>query len=185
MIAARNSSIWNRRRRSRIPASKARSSSTVRRRTRPKRSTSWPKLSGCTAPGRLHLQAHGRVRRQRNARQHPRRHGVASRTENRPGGARVSTTKTTTCAPPASATLPDRVGSRLRRRGPDSGLQRALLFRRRQRRPICPPRVMERTMLHTDNSYYLPNVDIRGRVCFTNYPSNTAFRGFGGPQWQR
>src|SRR5262249_36428254 len=42
--------------------------------------------------------------------------------------------------------------------------------------------VMERTMLHADNAYYLPNVDIRGRVCFTNYPPNTAFRGFGGPQ---
>jgi len=42
--------------------------------------------------------------------------------------------------------------------------------------------VMERTMLHAENAYYLPNVDIRGRVCFTNYPSNTAFRGFGGPQ---
>ncbi|HTQ41025.1 MAG TPA: molybdopterin cofactor-binding domain-containing protein [Pirellulales bacterium] len=42
--------------------------------------------------------------------------------------------------------------------------------------------VMERTMLHTDNSYYLPNVEIRGQVCFTNYPPNTAFRGFGGPQ---
>jgi xanthine dehydrogenase large subunit len=42
--------------------------------------------------------------------------------------------------------------------------------------------VMERTMLHADNAYYLPNVDFRGRVCFTNYPPNTAFRGFGGPQ---
>jgi xanthine dehydrogenase large subunit len=42
--------------------------------------------------------------------------------------------------------------------------------------------VMERTMLHTDNSYYFPNIDIRGQVCFTNYPPNTAFRGFGGPQ---
>jgi len=42
--------------------------------------------------------------------------------------------------------------------------------------------VMERTMLHADNAYYLPNVDVRGRVCFTNYPPNTAFRGFGGPQ---
>lgn len=42
--------------------------------------------------------------------------------------------------------------------------------------------VMERTMLHADNAYYIPHVDIRGRVCFTNYPPNTAFRGFGGPQ---
>ena len=42
--------------------------------------------------------------------------------------------------------------------------------------------VMERTMLHAENSYYIPNIDIRGQVCFTNYPPNTAFRGFGGPQ---
>jgi xanthine dehydrogenase large subunit len=42
--------------------------------------------------------------------------------------------------------------------------------------------VMERTMLHADNAYYLPDVEINGRVCFTNLPPNTAFRGFGGPQ---
>jgi xanthine dehydrogenase large subunit len=44
------------------------------------------------------------------------------------------------------------------------------------------PSVLERAMLHTDNAYYLPNVRITGRVCRTNLPSNTAFRGFGGPQ---
>jgi xanthine dehydrogenase large subunit len=42
--------------------------------------------------------------------------------------------------------------------------------------------VLERAMLHSDNAYYLPNVRIEGRVCKTNLPSNTAFRGFGGPQ---
>ncbi|HEV7300991.1 MAG TPA: xanthine dehydrogenase molybdopterin binding subunit [Tepidisphaeraceae bacterium] len=42
--------------------------------------------------------------------------------------------------------------------------------------------VMERAMLHTDNAYFLPHVRITGRVCRTNLPSNTAFRGFGGPQ---
>jgi xanthine dehydrogenase large subunit len=42
--------------------------------------------------------------------------------------------------------------------------------------------VMERTMLHAENAYYIPNIEIRGQVCFTNYPPNTAFRGFGGPQ---
>ncbi len=42
--------------------------------------------------------------------------------------------------------------------------------------------VMERSMLHAENSYYVPNIDIQGQVCFTNYPPNTAFRGFGGPQ---
>jgi xanthine dehydrogenase large subunit len=42
--------------------------------------------------------------------------------------------------------------------------------------------VMERAMLHTDNAYFLPTVRITGQVCRTNLPSNTAFRGFGGPQ---
>jgi xanthine dehydrogenase large subunit len=42
--------------------------------------------------------------------------------------------------------------------------------------------VLERSMLHLDNAYYLPQVEINGRVCFTNLPSNTAFRGFGAPQ---
>lgn len=44
------------------------------------------------------------------------------------------------------------------------------------------PSVMERTLLHADNCYYLPNVEFTGKICFTNLPSNTAFRGFGGPQ---
>ena len=44
------------------------------------------------------------------------------------------------------------------------------------------PSILERAMLHSDNAYFLPNVKISGRVCKTNLPSNTAFRGFGGPQ---
>lgn len=42
--------------------------------------------------------------------------------------------------------------------------------------------VMERTLIHAENAYYIPNVDVTGTVCKTNLPSNTAFRGFGGPQ---
>ncbi len=42
--------------------------------------------------------------------------------------------------------------------------------------------IMERAMLHADNAYYVPNMEVVGRVCKTNLPSNTAFRGFGGPQ---
>jgi xanthine dehydrogenase large subunit len=42
--------------------------------------------------------------------------------------------------------------------------------------------VMERSMLHADNAYFLAHADIRGQVCFTNHPPATAFRGFGGPQ---
>jgi len=42
--------------------------------------------------------------------------------------------------------------------------------------------ILERAMMHADNSYFLPNVQITGKAWKTNLPSNTAFRGFGGPQ---
>jgi xanthine dehydrogenase large subunit len=44
------------------------------------------------------------------------------------------------------------------------------------------PAILERAMLHADNAYYIPNYRVTGRLCRTNLPSNTAFRGFGGPQ---
>lgn len=42
--------------------------------------------------------------------------------------------------------------------------------------------ILERAMLHTDNAYYIPNFSVTGMVWKTNLPSNTAMRGFGGPQ---
>lgn len=42
--------------------------------------------------------------------------------------------------------------------------------------------VLERTLFHATNSYYIPNVKATGISCKTNLPPNTAFRGFGGPQ---
>ncbi|XP_078117513.1 xanthine dehydrogenase/oxidase-like [Sander vitreus] len=42
--------------------------------------------------------------------------------------------------------------------------------------------IMERALFHMENSYSVANVRGRGFVCRTNLPSNTAFRGFGGPQ---
>ncbi|XP_071996090.1 xanthine dehydrogenase/oxidase isoform X3 [Engystomops pustulosus] len=42
--------------------------------------------------------------------------------------------------------------------------------------------IMDRTIFHMDNSYNIPNIKGTGYVCKTNLPSNTAFRGFGGPQ---
>jgi len=42
--------------------------------------------------------------------------------------------------------------------------------------------IMERALFHTDNAYYIPHFKVTGQVCKTNLPSNTAFRGFGGPQ---
>jgi len=44
------------------------------------------------------------------------------------------------------------------------------------------PAVMERTLFHCTNSYYVPNVKATAYSCRTNLPPNTAFRGFGGPQ---
>ncbi|MGI9525267.1 MAG: xanthine dehydrogenase molybdopterin binding subunit [Hyphomicrobiaceae bacterium] len=40
----------------------------------------------------------------------------------------------------------------------------------------------DRAMLHADNCYYLPNARITSYRCKTHTQSNTAFRGFGGPQ---
>jgi xanthine dehydrogenase large subunit len=42
--------------------------------------------------------------------------------------------------------------------------------------------IMWRSLFHCDNTYYLPNVEATGRVCRTHKTSQTAFRGFGGPQ---
>ncbi|HCS62506.1 MAG TPA: xanthine dehydrogenase molybdopterin binding subunit, partial [Microbacterium sp.] len=42
--------------------------------------------------------------------------------------------------------------------------------------------VLGRALCHLDNSYWIPNVHAYGRIAKTNKTSNTAFRGFGGPQ---
>jgi xanthine dehydrogenase large subunit len=42
--------------------------------------------------------------------------------------------------------------------------------------------VVSRALTHIDNCYYLPAVRAVGLACKTNTVSNTAFRGFGGPQ---
>ena len=42
--------------------------------------------------------------------------------------------------------------------------------------------VIDRALTHIDGCYNFPNVHVRGRLAKTNTVSNTAFRGFGGPQ---
>ena len=42
--------------------------------------------------------------------------------------------------------------------------------------------ILERAMLHAENTYFIPNIKILGNAWKTNLPSNTAFRGFGAPQ---
>jgi len=42
--------------------------------------------------------------------------------------------------------------------------------------------VLDRALFHVDNSYYVPALRVTGLIAKTNVASNTAFRGFGGPQ---
>lgn len=48
--------------------------------------------------------------------------------------------------------------------------------------PDLSDAIVDRAMFHCDNAYYLPDVTIEGLRCKTHTVSNTAFRGFGGPQ---
>ena len=42
--------------------------------------------------------------------------------------------------------------------------------------------VLARALCHIDNAYWVPNIRVSGRIAQTNKTSQTAFRGFGGPQ---
>ncbi|WP_034388797.1 xanthine dehydrogenase molybdopterin binding subunit [Deinococcus sp. YIM 77859] len=42
--------------------------------------------------------------------------------------------------------------------------------------------VMARALCHIDNAYHIPHVEVHGQIAKTNKTSQTAFRGFGGPQ---
>ncbi len=42
--------------------------------------------------------------------------------------------------------------------------------------------ILERAMFHAENAYYIENMRVTGTMWKTNLPTNTAFRGFGGPQ---
>ena len=44
------------------------------------------------------------------------------------------------------------------------------------------PAILERTLMHSTNAYYIPNVRVTAVPCRTNLQPHTAFRGFGGPQ---
>lgn len=44
------------------------------------------------------------------------------------------------------------------------------------------PAILERSLFHATNTYFIPNVHVTAVSCQTNLPPNTACRGFGGPQ---
>ncbi len=61
------------------------------------------------------------------------------------------------------------------------GAQATLVSRAGHSADLSGP-VMTRALCHFDNAYWLPHVDLHGYSGRTNTQSNTAFRGFGGPQ---
>ncbi|WP_067520136.1 xanthine dehydrogenase molybdopterin binding subunit [Endozoicomonas ascidiicola] len=48
--------------------------------------------------------------------------------------------------------------------------------------PDLSDAIVDRAMFHSDNAYFYETADVVGHRCRTNTASNTAFRGFGGPQ---
>lgn len=48
--------------------------------------------------------------------------------------------------------------------------------------PDLSSSIVDRAMFHSDNAYYLGDATVIGHRCKTNTASNTAYRGFGGPQ---
>jgi xanthine dehydrogenase large subunit len=42
--------------------------------------------------------------------------------------------------------------------------------------------IMQRAVLHAENVYHIPNIEVRAKPLRTHLPPNTAFRGFGAPQ---
>jgi xanthine dehydrogenase large subunit len=67
----------------------------------------------------------------------------------------------------------------------DTGRIQALQLELASRCGISPDLsggINDRAVLHADNAYFLPHVEVVSHRCHTNTASNTAFRGFGGPQ---
>lgn len=62
-----------------------------------------------------------------------------------------------------------------------AGLEATLVSRAGHSADLSGP-VMTRALCHVDNAYWLPHVALHGYSGRTNTQSNTAFRGFGGPQ---
>ena len=61
------------------------------------------------------------------------------------------------------------------------GVEVSLVSRAGHSADLSAP-VMTRALCHFDNAYWLPDVAMSGYCARTNTQSNTAFRGFGGPQ---
>ncbi|HNX65730.1 MAG TPA: molybdopterin-dependent oxidoreductase [Bacteroidales bacterium] len=59
---------------------------------------------------------------------------------------------------------------------------RAMLYQNGGASTDLSPAILERTLFHSTNAYFIPNTEVTVYSCRTNLPPNTAFRGFGAPQ---
>ena len=81
-----------------------------------------------------------------------------------------------------AARVPRRLAGRLRRAtAASSALDATLTADGGWSLDLSEP-VLARALCHIDNAYWIPNIRVNGRIAKTNKTSNTAFRGFGGPQ---
>ena len=88
----------------------------------------------------------------------------------------------TTCAPPASATRSWSATTSASTATAASWPLDLVLAANGGNVADHTPAVLTRALCHADNCYFLPTVRFRGLPCKTNTVSNTAFRGYGGPQ---
>jgi xanthine dehydrogenase large subunit len=58
----------------------------------------------------------------------------------------------------------------------------AMLYQNSGAAADLSPAVLERSLFHATNAYFVPNVSVTAVCCRTNLHPHTAFRGFGGPQ---
>ncbi len=59
---------------------------------------------------------------------------------------------------------------------------KAILYQNGGAAADLSPAILDRSLFHAANCYYIPNTEFIAYSCKTNLPPNTAFRGFGGPQ---
>ncbi len=126
--------------------------------------------------------AHGRCLRRQGEPGDPYRwRGGAARGAHRPAGQAAGAARRRHDRHRQAPRLPDRLAGRVRRRRPHPRARRPAGDPVRNVADLTPA-VLTRAVCHVDNYCFLPDVRISGYPCKTNTVSNTAFRGFGGPQ---
>ena len=140
-------------------------------------------LGSADAPGDGRVPPHGRrVRRQGSAGQRVCGDRRARRVENPPAGTRPADPRARHGADRQAASVPRPVHRRLCRRRPHRSACVSQLYSDGGWSLDLSEPIMWRSLFHCDNAYHLPAVEATGRVCRTHKTSQTAFRGFGGPQ---